>query len=371
APAGFTWKQATTGDYHSAALGSDGNLYAWGVNDSRQLGDGTDTSSNTPVKAKLPDGAPAGFTWKQADYGAIKHSLALGSDGNLYAWGNNVYGQLGDGTSDVTNNGIGHPVTVRFGQVLVTAVRFDKTPSQTAPVRQENGTWLVTAPAHTRGSVDFDVDSTLNGETTTTKLKYEYVPPSHTVRFDPAGGKPSPAEQDVLEGDQATRPLQDPTRSGWHFNGWFDGELAYDFNQPVTGNLTLTAHWTPEARWTTSPKKGPNIGGDRVTLTPPAPDGTRFSSIRSGLAHSLALGSDGNLYAWGQNMSGQLGDGTDWTTAAVYRTTPVMVKPPADAPAGFTWKQAAAGNSHSLAFGSDGNLYAWGANESGQLGDGT
>ena len=170
------------------------------------------------------------------------------------------------------------------------------------------------------------------------------------------------------------RPSPDPTREGYLFDGWFINQVAYDFSKPVTRDLTLTAKWTPASRnstWSISPDKGSQLGKESTTITPPdsASRGIRFSQISASTydeydsdGFSLAVGSDGNAYAWGSNSSG-LGDGT------LYRTTPAMVKKPADAPADFTYVQVSAGTDHSLAIGSDGNAYAWGSNDSGQLGN--
>jgi alpha-tubulin suppressor-like RCC1 family protein len=76
------------------AIGSDGNLYAWGVGVNGELGDGTTASSDTPVKVALPAGVHP-----TAIAGAGDVGLAIGSDGSLYAWGAGNGGELGDGTT--------------------------------------------------------------------------------------------------------------------------------------------------------------------------------------------------------------------------------------------------------------------------------
>ena len=81
--------QIAAGGAHSLALFSDGSLYAWGANGAGQLGDGTKTSRKTPVKIGK------GFT---AIAAGGDHSLALRGN-TLYAWGCNDHGQLGDGTT--------------------------------------------------------------------------------------------------------------------------------------------------------------------------------------------------------------------------------------------------------------------------------
>jgi len=78
----------------SLALGSNGSVYAWGDNTDGQLGDGSTTGSSTPVQVSLPGGVRA-----IAVSEGYETSLALGSHGTVYAWGMNAAGQLGDGTA--------------------------------------------------------------------------------------------------------------------------------------------------------------------------------------------------------------------------------------------------------------------------------
>ena len=88
--------------------------------------------------------------------------------------------------------------------------------------------------------------------------------------------------------------------------------------------------------------------------------GTKFKAISAGVGYSLGIDEEGNLWAWGSNFNGQLGDGTTED-----RTTPVQIK------AGTKFKAISAGRSHSLAIDESGNLWVWGNNDYGQLGDGT
>ncbi|MBI0090730.1 InlB B-repeat-containing protein, partial [Bifidobacterium sp. W8113] len=203
---------------------------------------------------------------------------------------------------------------------------------------------------------------------------------AYTVRFDTGGGNPTPQDQSIQPVyGRVQRPSPDPTRPGYQFDGWFTGITAYDFSKPVTDNITITAHWTPNKQWSISPDKGGQFGHESTTITPPDKiSGIQFNQISGGKGVmidtqgvSLAVGSDGNAYAWGRNNCGQLGDGTTTT-----RYTPVMVKTPdrstyPDLPKDFTYVQVSAGGSHSLAIGSDGYVYAWGNNDHGQLGNNT
>ena len=80
--------------------------------------------------------------------------------------------------------------------------------------------------------------------------------------------------------------------------------------------------------------------------------------ISAGVAHTVALKSDGNLWAWGWNSSGELGDGTN-----TQRNAPVLI--------GSGYSAVATGWGHTVALKPDGSLWAWGSSYNGQLGNGT
>jgi alpha-tubulin suppressor-like RCC1 family protein len=88
---------------------------------------------------------------------------------------------------------------------------------------------------------------------------------------------------------------------------------------------------------------------------------TNWANIAVGGSATLALKSDGTLWAWGENIYGQLGDGT----TVRERASPVRSVP------GNDWIQVATSGIHSAALKRDGTLWAWGNNWAGQLGDGT
>ena len=83
-------------------------------------------------------------------------------------------------------------------------------------------------------------------------------------------------------------------------------------------------------------------------------------AISAGAAHSLALKGDGTVYSWGSNSRGQLGDGTNTARTGIFQ----VPLPTID-----IWK-VSAGDHHSLAVTSDGTVYAWGGNSFGELGTG-
>ncbi|MCN0155338.1 cell wall anchor protein, partial [Salinispora arenicola] len=92
--AGMTITTVAAGAAHSLALTSTGAALAWGNNADGQLGNGDTISSSTPVDVDLP----AGVTITTVAAGGL-HSLAPTAAGAVVAWGRNVSGQLGNGTT--------------------------------------------------------------------------------------------------------------------------------------------------------------------------------------------------------------------------------------------------------------------------------
>jgi alpha-tubulin suppressor-like RCC1 family protein len=89
---GTTWKQVACGGLHTTAIKTDGTLWAWGYNFYGQVGDTTTTQRTTPVQVGTAT------TWKQVAGGRF-HTAAVKTDGTLWCWGQNAYGHLGDNTS--------------------------------------------------------------------------------------------------------------------------------------------------------------------------------------------------------------------------------------------------------------------------------
>ncbi|WP_445339873.1 RCC1 domain-containing protein [Bifidobacterium sp. ESL0825] len=343
-PADFTYLQVSAGAQHSLAVGSDGNAYAWGYNYSGQLGDGTSSNRNTPVRVKTPDrktypDLPEDFTYLQVSAG-VYHSLALGSDGNVYAWGNNGNGQLGDGTSSSRNT----PVRVKTPDrstypdlpADITYLQVSAGVDHSLAVGSDGYAWAWGCNLY--GNLGNSSSSTFN-------------PVPVRVR-DPA----SPG--DASKGLQATQ-----VSAGYHLslavgsdgNAWAWGYNGYG----QLGDGTTTTRYAPVRVKTPDRKTYPDLPKDFT-----------YMQVSAGWQHSLALGSDGNAYAWGVNGNGQLGNNSSAGSSSV----PVRVRDPAnptDKSQELKAAQVSAGYAHSLAMGSDGNAWAWGYNYYGQLGDGT
>jgi alpha-tubulin suppressor-like RCC1 family protein len=123
---------ASTGAWHTVALKADGTVMAWGDNSVGELGDGTTTDRLSPVAvpgltgvAAVAAGGPALDTDSTPAY-----TVALKSDGMVMAWGNNGYGQLGDGTttqrlSPVAVGGLNLGVVTTSASLSPTLLTFD------------------------------------------------------------------------------------------------------------------------------------------------------------------------------------------------------------------------------------------------------
>ncbi|MCF6376363.1 InlB B-repeat-containing protein [Nocardioides KLBMP 9356] len=116
----------------------------------------------------------------------------------------------------------------------------------------------------------------------------QLVPPVYSVTFDSAGGS-AVQGQDVVSGENATTPPA-PTRAGYTFTGWYDGDSAYSFSTPVTAAKQLTAHWVVSTYQVTFDSAGGSAvapqsiehGSQVSEPTPPIRPGYTFDGWRNG-----------------------------------------------------------------------------------------
>jgi alpha-tubulin suppressor-like RCC1 family protein len=129
---GNTWKQVScaTGAAHTAAIKTDGTLWNWGQNVDGQLGDNTIINRSTPIQTLL-----GGTNWKQVSCGD-SHTAAIKTDGTLWTWGSDVRGELGinSGTIDIST-----PVTTFAGGTNWKQVSCSKT--HTTAIKTDGTLW--------------------------------------------------------------------------------------------------------------------------------------------------------------------------------------------------------------------------------------
>lgn len=203
------------------------------VDDFEPTKDGTYTIPADAETIQL-DGIPSDWTKTKSDDGL---SFTLTSpDGKIhvtYTFQRAKHVYSADDLADVTATlDDGNPVEgfdpVAGGEFSVpdgtTGVNLDHIPSG----------WTATPG----DGLSFDVTSA-DGTVT---VSYRFVEKaSYTVSFDTDGGDGVPS-QAVRKNGRVEKP-EDPSKTGYEFDGWYDGDTPYDFDKPVTGNLTLTAKW--------------------------------------------------------------------------------------------------------------------------------
>ena len=124
-----SWKFAKSGWQHSVGIQTDGSLYTWGGNQYGQIGDGTSISASSPKKIGIDN-------WVYADCG-LDFVMAIRSDNTLWGWGDNRCGQIGNGTSSPNFNTANNVVTptqipgswqsVSCGDISTFAIKSDGT----------------------------------------------------------------------------------------------------------------------------------------------------------------------------------------------------------------------------------------------------
>ncbi|TWP07909.1 hypothetical protein EUA76_02430 [TM7 phylum sp. oral taxon 350] len=319
--------KVSSGSYHSFGLTSDGRIYAWGRNTSGELGIGTTLArSNVPIAVKTIGTPMDRKVIKQVEGGGRyegSHSIALASDGTVYTWGFNQYGQLGNNTTTNSRS----PIAVQtVGTPLAGKTIVQVAAGADHSLALDNDGALYAWGSNAYGQLG-------NGTTTNSS-----VPVAVKIAGTPLAGK---TIVQIAAGANHNMVLtSDGAVYTWGWNQY--GQL---------GNGTTTNSRIPVAVVTTG--------------TPLA--GKTISQIAAGNAHALAMTDDGTVYTWGWNQYGQLGN-----NSTINSSLPVIVKTTGTPLAGKMITQIASGGSpNSLVLANDGTMYTWGWNQYGQLGNGT
>jgi alpha-tubulin suppressor-like RCC1 family protein len=322
-----TWTASASGLAHTVALRGDGTLWGWGENGSGQVGDGTNSSNSIPQQIFVTQPSSQIDNWRAVAAGDF-HNVAIKSDGTLWAWGDDSFGQLGDGNLSSHKEPI---------QILT------KNPGNF------DSNWVAVA-AGGSFSLGLQADGTLWAWGDNSFLQLGADPallapatfssvPVQLINFAPPAAGFNSGWVAVAAGLGHAMALQaDGTLWSWGDNSV--GQL---------GDGTTTSTFTPV----------------QVINAGSVP----YAAMSAGDSHSLARRADGTLWAWGNDTAGQLGTGphpadTDPLNPQPH-PTPVQVAAAAD------WTVPAVGGSHSVALKADGTIWSWGSNASGQLGDGT
>lgn len=295
---------ASAGGNHSLVVKEDGSLWAWGLNDCGQLGDGTTADRVDPVF--IMDGAVSVST-------GYEHSLAIKTDGSLWAWGSNEYGQLGDGTGGERGDFSSVPVKV-LDSVASVAAGF----KHTLAVKTDGSLWAWGYNIYGQiGDGTHTIYNTVSNETE----GIDIIPETHD--------KPSPVRI-------------------------MDGVVSVS-----AGYYQSLAVKTDGSLWAWGGLNYNYLGGETSTLTEqytPVQIMDSVASVSAGGQFTTVIKSDGSLWAWGYGPRGQIGAGD--AVQSVYTPTRIL--------GGVA--SVSSGDSHSLAIKTDGSLWAWGDNRAGQVG---
>jgi alpha-tubulin suppressor-like RCC1 family protein len=312
--------QVAAGFYYSLAVTSTGQLYAFGNNHAGQLGFATSSGTNNPNPTPTLVGLPgAGGPVVQVAAGA-DHSLAVTSTGQLYAFGDDLLGELGIAANDGVN-----PTPVLVGL-----------PGATGPVVQVAAGGRSSLAVTSTGQLYAFGDGSSGQLGSFPEEPFDLSSP--TPKLVGLPGASGPVVQ-VASGAGHSLAV---TSSGqlYAFGSNDSGQLGSGINSgPTRSNLTPTLVRLPGAI-------GPVV------------------QVAAGGHHSLAVTSTGQLYSFGGNYNGQLGNGTNNGPDSSNPTPTLVVLPGATGPV----VQVAAGYINSLAVTSTGQLYAFGDDSYGQLG---
>lgn len=379
--------QVEAGIFHTVALKTDGTVWTWGANYYGQLGTGTTTRYNA-IPAQVP-----GLTAVAEVAAGGYHTVVLKDDGTVLTWGDNVYGQLGNGTSTSYSTipsqipGLSGVAAIAAGTIYNVALKDDGTVwgwgqeystgiDSSIPVEVPGLSGVATIGAGNDHIVALKADGTVwawgsnrNGQlgdgTTLSRATPAQVPGLTGVTAIATGNDTSMALKD------------DGTVWAWGANDYGqlgDGTTTDRLTPVQVTDLSGVAAIDAEFRhtvalksdgtvWTWGSNSYGQLGDGTKTdrLTPVQISGlSEAAAVTTGRYYTVALKYDGTVWAWGANDYGQLGDGT-----TSYRTTPIQIT-------GLTGvAEIDGGGSYTIVLKHDGTVWSWGVNDYGQLGDGT
>jgi alpha-tubulin suppressor-like RCC1 family protein len=343
------WLQIDSGygntlTYHSVGIQSNGTLWAWGNNSYGQLGDGTTNNKLVPTQI----GTDTDWAYVTAGTNA---TYAIKQNGTLWAWGRNDKGQLSDGT---------------------TANRL--IPAQVLP-----GTTWNKVSAGNSFVITQKTDGTL---WSCGDYGFEQLGRPITSTSDAYLLGQISANTDWLDFECGNRHtvLLKTNHTVWGFGDGERGKLltGNDDGYNVPTMLTIGTNWLQANAGVNSSmlrkndgtiwSAGSNLNGNLgvgnydfgiYTLTQSGTN-TDWISLESTSFHTMALKANSTLWTTGANSSGQLGIGS---TSNVNLFTQVGTA--------TNWAKVRCGFLHTLALDTNGTLWAWGDNSQGQLGNGT
>ncbi|MBV9739596.1 MAG: hypothetical protein JOZ30_08150 [Hyphomicrobiales bacterium] len=290
----------SAGDGHSITLKKDGTVWPWGNNADGQLGNGAKANDYFPTPVQV-----SSLSDIKAVAAGNRHSLALKSDGTLWAWGNNLEGQLGNGT-----------------KVNAAAVVQVRGLSDVAAVAAGMGHSLASRNDGTVWAWGYNDDGELGDGTRKAHLTPAQIPGLLDVRAIAAGSHHSLA----LKNDGTV----------WMWGGQASGGFGQSTTPRRVKGLSQIAAISAGGWYSLALKQDGTVWAWGVIADADQDDDTMNAIIKkpvqvhgltnvvrvaAGMWHSLAIEKDGTTWAWGRNYSGALGDGTQANRASPVRAS--------------------------------------------------
>ena len=338
------WVTVSAGPYHILAIKADGTLWAWGSTGSGRLGIGPTyvLQQTTPIQVGLDT------DWATVAAGR-RHSIGIKTDGTLWAWGDNSYGELGNGTT--TDSDV--PIQVGTDNDWV---EVSTAGSHTLALKADGSLWAW--GFNFRGQLG-------NGTTTDSDIPIQVG---------------TSTDWTVVSGGayHSLSIKTDGTLWAWGYNGYraLGTGANVDVHVPVqvgtdTDWLTVNteekhtlAIKTDDTLWAWGTNSDGQLGtGTTLNQSSPVQVGTDsdWFEVSAGRQHSIARKvTDDSIWAWGFNGNGEYGNGT---TTDSY--VPIQVNTDND------WFTVIAGGPYNMGLKIDGTLWAWGRGAMGELGNGT
>ena len=339
--------------WHTLAVLENGELWAWGQNFQGQIGDGSTEKRLAPVK--VMDNV---FSAVAGHY----HSLAITKNGELWAWGENFVGQIGDGSTQrrltpvkIMDNVVYAAISPVLPNTHVSygARSFAITADGTLWAWGQNGFWDGGWPR-------------IIGDGTTEERHSPVRIMDNVASVTPtfSGAYARTKDGALWEwGEDQLYPAM--VREPYTAEAYME-EPVFDFEIDEYGALWTRGRNQPPCHWQWEP-----LVGDGTTEPRPSPirimDNVRSVTIAADTIFAIA--GDGALWTWGYNNIGQLGDGTTETRLSPIRIMDDVVSVSASYWIDHGWVSFI----NIFALTKDGTLWAWGGNSfgAGLLGDGT
>lgn len=296
------WAQLSSGYYHTCGVRSTGRLYCWGQGNRGQLGTGG--NGNTAVPTEV---SGAATDWRSVSAGSA-WTCAIKTNGTLWCWGRDDYGQLGNGPGSA--------------DVLV--------------------------PAQVGSATDWKSVSAGLGETTCGRRANKRIYCWGRDNNGQVGNGPGGfANVETPAAVGANADWSAVSTGGYHVCGRRSNGRVYCWGDDLDGTVG---------------DGGTAPGVDRSVPTQVAGAHADWTSVSAGLTHTCGRRASGRLYCWGSDINGGLGNGGGTNTS---QYAPVEVR------GGATdWRSVFAGGYVSCATKVNGRLYCWGYDAYGQVGTG-